>query len=53
MTDQLMRAAAFAALVGFLGVLVYWVPRIDLTGVILVTLGLAAYDLFRPGHGRR
>jgi hypothetical protein len=52
-TDQLMRAAAFAALVGFLGVLVFWVPRIDLTGVILVTLALAAYDLFRPGHGRR
>ena len=34
-TDQLMRLAAFAALVGFLGILVYWVPRIDLTAVIL------------------
>ena len=48
-TDQLMRAVAFAALVGFLGVLVYWVPRIDLTAVILVTLALAAYDLFLAG----
>ncbi len=53
MTDQLMRAAAFAALVGFLGVLVVWVPRVDLTAVILVTLALAGYDLFRPGQGRR
>ena len=53
MTDQLMRAAAFATLVGFLGILVFWVPRIDLTAVILVTLGLAAYDLFRPGQGHR
>jgi hypothetical protein len=53
MTDQLMRAAAFAALVGFLGVLVYWVPRMDLTAVILVTVGLAAYDLFLAGSRRR
>jgi hypothetical protein len=53
MIDQLLRAAAFAALVGFLGVLVYWVPRIDLTGVILLTLALAGYDLFNAGHPRR
>ena len=53
MTDQLMRLAAFAALVGFLGILVYWVPRIDLTAVILVTLALAAYDLFLAGSSRR
>jgi hypothetical protein len=52
-TDQLMRLAAFAALVAFLGILVYWVPRIDLTAVILVTLALAAYDLFRAGSNRR
>ena len=53
MTDQLMRLAAFAALAAFLGILVYWVPRIDLTAVILVTLALAAYDLFFSGRGRR
>jgi hypothetical protein len=52
-TDQLMRLAAFAALVGFLGILVYWVPRIDLTAVILSTLALAAYDLFLAGSNRR
>ena len=53
MTDQLMRLAAFAALAAFLGILVYWVPRIDLTAVILVTLALAGYDLFFSGNGRR
>jgi hypothetical protein len=53
MIDQVMRLAAFAALVGFLGVLVVWVPRIDLTGVILLTLVLAGYDLFIAGSNRR
>lgn len=53
MTDQLMRAAAFAALVGFLGILLYWVPRIDLAAVILLTLALAGYDLFLTGRDRR
>lgn len=53
MIDQLMRAAAFAALVGFLGILIYWVPRIDLAAVSLLTLALAGYDLFLTGRGRR
>jgi hypothetical protein len=53
MTDQLMRLTAFAALVAFLGILVYWVPRIDLAAVILVTLALASYDLFLGGDRRR
>jgi hypothetical protein len=48
-----MRLAAFAALAGFLGILVYWVPRIDLGAVALLTLALAAYDLFLTGRGRR
>jgi hypothetical protein len=52
-TDRLMRLAAFAALVGFLGILVYWVPRLDLGAVVLVTLALAAYDLFLAGDNRR
>ena len=53
MTDQLMRATAFAVLVGFLGILVYWVPRIDLGAVVLLTLALAAYDLFLSGSRHR
>lgn len=53
MIDQVLRAAAFAALVGFLGILVYWVPRVDLAAVILLTLALAAYDLFFASGRRR
>jgi hypothetical protein len=48
-----MRLTAFAALAAFLGILVYWVPRIDLTAVILFTLALAGYDLFLSGNRRR
>ena len=46
MTDAVMRLAAFAALVAFLGILIWYVPRLDLGAVVLVTLGLAGYDLF-------
>ncbi len=53
MIDQVLRAVTFAALVGFLGILVFWVPRIDLAAVILLTLALAAYDLFLAGSHRR
>jgi hypothetical protein len=50
MTDAVMRLAAFALLVAFLGVLIWYVPRLDLGGVLLVTLALAGYDLFVPGR---
>jgi hypothetical protein len=46
MTDAVMRLAAFALLVAFLGVLVWYVPRLDLGAVLLVTLACAGYDLF-------
>jgi hypothetical protein len=50
MTDAVMRLAAFALLVAFLGVLIWYVPRLDLGAVLLVTLALAGYDLFAPGR---
>jgi hypothetical protein len=37
---------AFLTLVAFLGVLVVWVPRLDLISVVTLTLLLAAYDFF-------
>jgi hypothetical protein len=49
MTDALMRLAAFAALIAFLGILIWYVPRLDLGAVALVTLALAGYDLFVVG----
>jgi hypothetical protein len=46
MSDVVMRLAAYALLAGFLGILVWHVPRLDLGGVVLVTLVAAGYDLF-------
>jgi len=46
MSDALMRLVAYALLVAFLGILVWYVPRFDLGGVVLLTLLAAGYDLF-------
>lgn len=48
LSDRLMAVFAFAVLVGFLGILVLYVPRIDLGVVIGVTLLFIAYDFFAP-----
>jgi hypothetical protein len=48
MTDRVMVVFAFAVLVGFLGILIWEVPRVDLGGAILVTLALAGWDFFGP-----
>ncbi len=44
--SRLLPILAFLALAAFLGVLVVWVPRLDLGAVVAVTLGLAAWDFF-------
>ncbi|WP_410217076.1 hypothetical protein [Paracoccus sp. (in: a-proteobacteria)] len=44
MTDKLMAIGAYALLLGFLGILVWHVPRLDLAGVVLFTLVLSAVD---------
>jgi hypothetical protein len=53
MTDWVMRLAAYALLVGFLGILVWFVPRFDLGAVVAVTLVCAGYDLFVVGRRTR
>jgi hypothetical protein len=53
MTDRLMSLFAFGLLVGFLGILVWFVPRLDLAAVCLVTLAFAAYDFFAFGPSLR
>ena len=50
MTNTLMALLAFAVLTGFLGILLYAVPRLDLGIVIGLTLLLVGYDFFV--HGR-
>jgi hypothetical protein len=46
-----MAALAFLVLCAFLGILLWYVPRLDLGLVIGATLLLTAYDLFV--HERR
>ena len=53
MTDRLMRIVGLAALLGFLGILVWEVPRIDLGAVVAITLLLALWDAFKGERNTR
>ena len=44
--ERILTIIAFLVLCGFLGVLVYKLPRLDLVVVIGVTALMAFYDLF-------
>jgi hypothetical protein len=46
MTDRLMALFAFLVLAGFLGILVWYVPRVDLGAFVVITLLFVAYDFF-------
>ncbi|MCU0909859.1 MAG: hypothetical protein MUE98_00505 [Rhodobacteraceae bacterium] len=46
MTNMPIKLVAFAILLGFLGILIYRVPRLDLGALVALTLVLAAVDLF-------
>lgn len=48
MTDRLMSILAFGLLLAFLGILISYVPRLDLGIVIGATLLLVAWDFFGP-----
>ena len=55
--NRLMALVAFAFFLGFLAILIWHVPRLDLGTVIAVTVLLAGYDLFlgsrnKTGNGR-
>ena len=50
---HLFAFLAFLSLAGFFSVVLWFVPRVDLAGAILLGLALAAYDLWtqlRPGR---
>ncbi len=52
MTDMVLKLIAFGLLVGFLGILFAWVPRVDLGIVIGLTVVLAGIDFFwKSGKG--
>jgi hypothetical protein len=46
MTDMILKLIAYAMLVGFLGILFIWVPRVDLAIVLGTTVLLAGIDFF-------
>lgn len=52
---RLLTIVAFAVFCGFLGILLAYVPRLDLSGVVIVSVLIAGYDLFlhRPPSARR
>lgn len=51
MTDKLLALLALAVLIGYLGILVFHVPRLDLGLIIGATLCLVIYDFLV--HERR
>ncbi|MFN7101169.1 MAG: hypothetical protein ACK4N1_00950 [Pseudorhizobium sp.] len=46
MSDRILALFAFLVLCGFLGILLWEVPRLDLTILVAGSLALAAFDLF-------
>jgi hypothetical protein len=55
MTNRALGLLAFLLLCGFLGVLIWKVPRLDLLAICGLTIAFAGYDLFfyhrRDDHG--
>jgi hypothetical protein len=50
--NRTLAIFAFLVLVGFLAILMIHVPRLDLGGVIVLTVLLAAWDLFTTHRSR-
>ncbi len=52
MINRFVAILAFLMLAGFVGILFWYVPRLDLGAVIAITLILAAIDLYRSAGER-
>ena len=50
--DFIPKLLSFASLALFLGILLWHVPRLDLAAVLLLSVGLAAWDFFAPNRDR-
>jgi len=50
---RLLAGIAVIALLGFYGVMIWFVPRLDLTLAILIGVALVAYDLWTQLFARR
>ncbi|MCY0147998.1 hypothetical protein OEG84_09815 [Hoeflea sp. G2-23] len=44
--ERILTIIAFIVLCGFLGVLVFKLPRLDLGAIVAITVAMAFYDLF-------
>ena len=51
MTRRILTVLALAVLTGFLAVMVLKLQRLDLSALVLLTLGLAAWDVLFPARG--
>ncbi|MFN3721559.1 MAG: hypothetical protein ACK4VZ_00825 [Paracoccaceae bacterium] len=51
--NNLMALVAFGVMLGFLGILLWHVPRLDLICVVGVTVLLAGWDLLQNLRGKR
>lgn len=50
--DRVLAVVAIAMLGGFLGILVWFVPRLDLGAVVAICFGLALFDFGKTILGR-
>lgn len=46
MLDKVIGIAAIAVLIGFMGILVGFVPDVDLVIVVVVVVAMAGYDFY-------
>ena len=53
MADKIMAVLGLATMIAFLGVVVVFVPDLDLFVVVLVVSALAIYDFWRSFRDRR
>ena len=53
LTDKLLAIISMAMVIGFLGILVWWVREVDLIIVVLLVIVLAIYDFWKgAGHDK-
>ncbi len=53
MMDKAIVIAALVLLIGFMAILIGFVPEIDLTIVVVIVVAMACYDFYRELFGKR
>lgn len=53
MTNKIISAIALVMFGLFVGVLVWWVPHLDLIVIMAIGFGLCAYDFWQTAWSRR